>query len=320
MRKSRVRCLILGGCGFLGSHAVEALLNAGYSVRVFDRPNMDTANIDSFIDDIELFSGDLSNITDIDKATDHVDYVFHFIGTTIPKTASDNPIYDLESNVLASINFLEASKNKKIRKIIFSSSGGTVYGLPHALPIHEDHRTDPISAYGISKLTVEKYIKYYSYQYGLNHIILRFSNPYGPRQNIGNYQGAIIHFLDSIYHSKKIEIWGDGSVVRDYFFVRDLIPLFQTLPSADLHNETFNIGYGKGTSINEVLKTIKSVVGADPDITYTKGRTIDVNINYLCIDKAKQRLNWDPKTSLAEGIRETWLWLKSESKNVHGKE
>lgn len=311
---SAERCLILGGLGFLGSYVAQALIEAGYCVRVFDRLNVDTSNIDEFSNDIELYYGDLSNRTDVEMAIENVDYVFHFVGTTIPKTASDNPAYDLESNVMATLNFLEVAKKRDIKKIVFSSSGGTVYGLPNELPISEDHATDPISAYGISKLVIEKYIKYYAHQYDLDYIILRHSNPYGPRQSIITPQGAITHFLRSILEHKKIEIWGDGSVVRDYFFVKDLISLYQNILSCNVSNETFNIGKGTGYSLNEVIERIRSLLSVNPEIVYSKGRKIDINVNYLCVNKAERMLNWTATTDLEEGILETWNWLKATEK------
>jgi UDP-glucose 4-epimerase len=306
---TKPNCLVLGGCGFLGSYVAESLLTSGSRVRIFDRLHVNTENIDGFKDGIELVHGDLNNQKNLEACLEGIDYVFHFASTTIPQTATENALFDLESNVGSIIRLLEIARKKKIKKIIYSSSGGTVYGIPKKIPLKEDHPTDPISAYGVSKLAIEKYFKLYSHLYGIDHLILRLSNPYGPRQNVANPQGAIVHFLNSILNEKTIEVWGDGSVVRDYFFVRDLLGLFPKLLSDKHKNAIFNVGYGKGHDLNDVLGSIERVIGRKPKVKYIAGRKLDVPINVLHMGKTKKELRWHPETKLEAGIRQTWLWL-----------
>lgn len=309
---TKPNCLILGGCGFLGSYVAESLLPHAGRIRIFDRLNVNTGNIDGFRDRIELVHGDLNNQKDMEACLDGINYVFHFASTTIPQTATENALFDLESNVGSIIRLLEIARKGKIRKIIYSSSGGTVYGIPKRIPIKEDHPTDPISAYGVSKLAIEKYFKLYAHLYGIDHLILRLSNPYGPRQNVANPQGAIVHFLNSILEDRAIEIWGDGSVIRDYFYVRDLLGLFPKLLSDKHRNTAYNVGYGKGHDLNEVLRAIERALKRKPKVKYLPGRKLDVPVNVLDMGKTKKDLLWRPDTKLEAGIRQTWEWMKEK--------
>lgn len=317
MNKSFRRCLVIGGCGFLGSYVAESLLEAGYQVRIFDRVNVDTANIDAFSRHLEIFYGDLSSRADDEKALEGIDYVFHFAGSTDPKRASEDPVFDVETNVIGTLNLLMALSKENCKKLIFSSSGGTVYGIPSKLPISEDHSTIPICAYGVSKVTVEKYIYLYHYLLGFNYIILRLANPYGPRQNLHNAQGAIVHFLNAINQGKKIQIWGDGSVVRDYFFSGDLKSLIPLLLREEITNSTLNIGKGRGYSLNEILAVIKHLIRKDIDVEYLPGRMIDIPVNYLNVKKVYSETGWSAATELYDGILKTWHWIQDSNKSNH---
>jgi len=304
------KMLVLGGGGFLGSYAVESLVNLGHPVTVFDRTGLDTTNLAPFLDKINLIGGDLSNQANIDEALQGIDTVFHFASTTIPKTATDDPLFDLESNVGGIIKLLKAARKHHVRKIIYSSSGGGIYGIPEHLPIREDHPTRPISAHAVSKLAIERYLSLYQHLYGLDYVVLRLSNPYGPRQNLVNPQGAITHFLSALHSGKSIEIWGDGSVVRDYFYVRDLLSLFPKLLSDDIKNDTFNISHGEGHSLNQIVKKISHILSIKPRIRFKTARKIDVPVNVLCTKKTKRVLGWKASTDLDTGIAETWGWIQ----------
>ncbi|NTV49346.1 MAG: NAD-dependent epimerase/dehydratase family protein [Geobacteraceae bacterium] len=285
---------------------MESLVRFGCFVRVFDRINVDDKNIASFKGNLEMFYGDVSNQLDIERAMIGIDYVFHFAGGANPKSSADDPIFDIESNVIGSLKILESACKNKCRKVVYASSGGTVYGIPEKLPINEEHPTQPISAYGVSKLFVENYFKLYQYMYNLDYIILRIANPYGPRQNINNSQGAIAHFLNSIKNGHQIEIWGDGSVVRDYLYVEDLITLFPKLLSNDVKNEIYNIGHGNGFSLNDVLHAISEVLDITPKVVYSESRKLDIPVNYLCVEKARRELKWCSTTDLVPGISRMW--------------
>ena len=306
----RGKCLILGGCGFIGSHVAEGLLDAGYGVRVFDKINVSTRNIDHLVNDIELFEGDFTNEEVVSEAVRGVDYIFHFIGTTLPKTSTDNPVYDVESNVIATLKLLDIAAREHIRKVIFSSSGGTVYGIPQSIPIREDHPTDPTCSYGITKLAIEKYLELYRRTKALEYVCFRVSNPYGERQNVLGVQGAVAVFLGLVRSGKPITIWGTGDITRDYVYIKDLVGVFIRALHQDTPRRVFNLGSGRGTTLNELVEIIRNVTHGAVPVSYTTGRAIDVPANVLDISCARNVFAFTPVTSLPDGIRKTWEWLK----------
>ena len=217
-----LRCLVLGGKGFIGSHLVHRLKELGYTVRIFDLPeNSGDKNIE-IKDGVEIHKGDFLNKFDLATALKGVDYVFHLISTTTPKTSNDNPLYDIQTNLVGSLNLLELVKEMHI-KLIFLSSGGTVYGNSDIYPIPEKQKARPICSYGVCKLSIEKYLYAYNHLYGLDYVVLRASNPYGEKQNPKSIQGAVSVFMHKTLENKKITIWGDGNVARDFLYIDDLI-------------------------------------------------------------------------------------------------
>lgn len=309
LKKTREKCLVLGGCGFLGSHTAESLLESGYTVRVFDKVKVDTENIDHIIGDIEMVEGDFTNAKDVAQAIKGIDYIFHFIGTTLPKSATENPVYDLESNVVSTLKLLHLATHEKIKKIIFASSGGTVYGVPRSIPISEDHPTNPACAYGISKLMIEKYFALYHRIGGLNYVVFRIANLYGERQNPHSMQGAVAVFLSLVKEGNPLTIWGNGGVTRDYIYIKDTVPVFINALQSKNRQRVFNLGSGKGTTLNELIEVIKKATGRPVEATYTGERVIDVPTNVLDISRAREEFGFSPKTTLLDGVQKTWLWL-----------
>ena len=308
-KKNLEKVLILGGCGFLGSHVAEGLLESGHVVRIFDKVKVDTKNINHIIDDLQMMEGDFTNEKDVARAIKGIDYIFHFIGTTLPKTSTENPVYDLESNVVSTLKLLNLATNKKIKKLIFTSSGGTVYGVPRSIPISEDHPTNPICAYGISKLMVEKYLELYHLTQGLDYVIFRIANLYGERQNPYPFQGAVAVFLRLVKEGKPVTIWGKGDVIRDYIYIKDIVHVLLNAIQIKNRQRVFNLGSGKGTTLNELIEVVEKVTGQTVKTTYSERRTIDVPANVLDITRAHEEFNFLPNTSLPEGVRKTWQWL-----------
>ncbi len=305
------RCLVLGGRGFIGSHLVDALLAHGHFVRCFDRPHLATLG-DAHMSDpnFELYEGDLLSETDAREALIGCDVCFHLISTTIPKSSNADPVFDFESNVLGTMRLLTHAVKSGIKKVIFVSSGGTVYGVPKLIPIPETHPTDPVCAYGISKLTIEKYLWLFRKLYGLDYTILRLANPYGERQRIHASQGAVAVFLGKVLRGEPVEIWGDGSVVRDYFYISDVVDaLLAALESTD-DEHVFNIGSGVGHSLNDLLDSIERVTGCKAIRHYLPGRPFDVPVNVLDIERAQRVLNWSPKIGFDQGLARFAEWMR----------
>ncbi|MEZ4824386.1 MAG: NAD-dependent epimerase/dehydratase family protein [Ignavibacteria bacterium] len=221
--QSKERCLVLGGGGFIGSHLTEELLNSGYDVTVFDKLNFSRKNISGFPDRIKISEGDFNNEIDIENAMDGADYVFHLVSSTLPASSNENPAYDVETNLISSLNLFQKCVERKIKKVIFLSSGGTVYGIPESVPVSESNNTNPICSYGIVKKAIEDYLFMFQKIYGLDYFVFRLSNPYGERQNPLAAQGAIPVFMNNAIEDRQINIWGDGEVVRDYIYIKDAV-------------------------------------------------------------------------------------------------
>ena len=298
-------CLVLGGAGFIGSHLAEALLQAGHRVRIFDRPHLD--RLPTFLQrrEFEVFTGDFLNPYVLSAALQGNEIVFHLVSTTLPKTSNDNPVYDVESNVVGTLRLLELCREQGVRKVVFASSGGTVYGVPRSVPIDESHPTDPICSYGIHKLMIEKYLQLNQRVHGLDYCVVRPPNLYGPRQRLDIAQGAVAVFLDRALRGKPIQVWGDGSVVRDYLYVEDAAEALVKAAAFEGEPKVFNIGSGVGTSLKQLIQEIEALLGRPVPVEYAAARTLDVPANVLDASLARRLLGWTPHTSLGEGLRRT---------------
>ena len=303
-----MRVLVLGGNGFIGSHLVDKLLEEGHYVRVFDRSE---EHYRKPLSSVEYILAEFGNRGLLAESLEGIDIVFHLISSTLPKTSNDDPVFDIQSNVVETLFLLEQCVLIKIKKIIFISSGGCVYGYPQSLPVKEDHQTDPICSYGIGKLAIEKYLYLYKKLYNLDYTILRVSNPFGSRQNPFGTQGVISVFLGKVSKNECIQIWGDGRVVRDYLYIDDLVEALIIAVNRNTTDHIFNIGSGDGKSINEIIIAIKSVTGCDFKVIYKDSRACDIPKIYLDISKVSNELNWHPKTSMEKGVEKTWEFIKS---------
>jgi UDP-glucose 4-epimerase len=304
-QKENSLCLVLGGCGFLGSVVTRHLVAQGLKVRVLDKEGQDTYRLAPVLSKIELQFGDFSNLGDLSRALDGVTTVLHFIGTTIPQTSMNDIEYDVETNVLPTVRLLEVLKEKGSPRLIFASSGGTVYGIAEpGRPFSEADRTAPISAYGISKLMIEKYIHLFSFNYDLPYVILRISNPYGPSQHAARPQGAVRVFLDKALRGEEIVIWGDGTVSRDYVYEDDLAGAVGAVVLKSSVRGVFNVGTGEGTSLNQLIELIQTTFAVECRVKYIPERKFDVPFNVLDIRKIAAETGWKPKYNLLDGLHE----------------
>lgn len=296
-------CLILGGCGFIGSHLADILVERGFRVRLFDRLNVDTSRVSHLVAKAEIVEGDFTNEADVANVLKGIDVVYHLVSTTLPASSNQNPAYDIESNVVSTLRMLSMAREERVNKIIFSSSGGTVYGPAHKIPIPEDHSTEPITSYGIQKLTIEKYLALYGHLHGLDWTVLRPSNPYGERQDPQSIQGAVGVFAAAIKEGRPITIWGDGSVVRDYIYVKDVAEAFAWFADKKGTSRIYNIGTGVGTDLNALIKILASASGLKPHVNYLPSRKVDLPVNVLDISRARRELGWEPKVNIEEGLK-----------------
>jgi UDP-glucose 4-epimerase len=302
-----VRLLVLGGSGFIGSHVVDALLAQGHAVRVFDRA---VERYRPMPAGVEFVQGSLSDTSMIAEALAGVDMVFHLVSTTVPATANMDPVADIQGNLIATVRLLELMRAQGVSRLLYLSSGGTVYGVPTLDPVPEVHPLKPISSYGIVKVAIENYLAMEAHLHGLRPVILRPSNPYGPRQGHGGVQGVIGTYMGCLARGEPMQLWGDGSVVRDFIHVRDLARLCVICAEGDVTG-TFNAGAGVGHSMREIIDGIAAASGRAVNPVMKPGRAFDIPRVVLDISRATQATGWRPETGLAEGLAETWGWVRS---------
>lgn len=303
-----MRGLIIGGSGFLGSHVVDQLLAEGMRVRVYDRAGERFRRTPAAVD---FRQGDFTDSSSLAEALVDVDVVFHMLSTSVPSTSNLDPVADIQGNLIGTVRLLELMRSANIRRMVYSSSGGTVYGPPESDPVPETHPERPISSYGIVKTAIEKYLLMEQHLHGLRPTILRVSNPYGPRQGHGGVQGVIGTFLWRIAQAESIQIWGDGNIVRDFIHVDDLARLCVRCATEEVCG-VFNAGSGQGASINEVLDVIRTVTRQAVQPEYKPGRGFDVPRVVLDISSIKTKMDWRPQTSLSDGIERTWEWVRNQ--------
>jgi UDP-glucose 4-epimerase len=291
-----LKILVTGGAGFIGSHIVDILIENGHDVSILD--NLSTGNEKNLNSSAKFIKGDI-----LDKNLDLTGFecVIHEAAQINVRTSVEDPIFDANINVLGTINILEKIKEYGVKKIIFSSSGGAVYGEPEYLPVDEKHGVKPLSPYGLSKFCAEEYIKLYNRLYGIEYCILRYSNVYGKRQDPLGEAGVISIFIDKMKKGKTPIIYGDGNQTRDFVNVKDVAKA--NLMALDWKNDIVNIGSGKETSVNELFKIISSKTGFNKDPIYEKEREGEVYRIYIDYTKAKS-LGWIPEVELDNGIRE----------------
>ncbi|MFA6410998.1 MAG: SDR family oxidoreductase [Candidatus Buchananbacteria bacterium] len=305
-----MKVLVTGGAGFIASHVVDALIEKGHEVLVVD--NLSTGNKDNLNPKAKFLKLDITDqkLADIFSA-EKPEVVFHLAAQIDVRKSVADPVWDAKQNILGSINLLENCKNFGVKKVIFSSTGGAIYGDADSIPTKEDYPTKPISPYGIAKLAIEKYLYYYHQVFGLPYVILRYANVYGPRQNSKGEAGVVAIFCDRLIEGKSPIINGTGSQTRDYVFVGDVAKA--NLLALDLNKvDIYNIGTSVETNVNQLAELIKANIKTDIEIAYGPAKAGEQQKSCLDYTKAKTELGWQPKMNLAEGIKKTVEWFKNK--------
>ena len=261
---------------------------------------------------VDFVEGDYANEAILASALRGADTVFHLASVTTPSTGTDDPIHDVQANLVSTLRLFDAAARAGVRRVVFISSGGTVYGPSTCSPIPEHHALDPICSYGIVKLAIEKYLRMYERLQRFEQVVLRVSNPFGPGQYPFGRQGVIASVLGCLWREQPMHLWGDGSVVRDFLFVDDLAEAFVAAARAPrTGNGLFNVGSGVGLSIREVMSVAESVTGRALVVHAESGRAIDVPINVLDCTRARVELGWSAQTPFEEGVRRAWEWMQT---------
>ncbi len=303
-----MRILVLGGSGFLGSHIVDKFLAEKHDVTVYD---LYPERFRRSPRGIKFVTGDFGNVGALSELiATGFDGVIHCVSTTTPKSSNESPEFDIQSNVIGTLNLLDICVRHKIGKLVFLSSGGTVYGDIGDLDVvDESHAVRPMCSYGVSKLSIEHYLDVYKHLRGLDYVALRLSNPYGERQSPLRALGALTVFLHQTLKRQNVEIWGDGSVTRDFIYVGDVAAAVY-LATVSPVSGIFNVGTGAGLSLREVLQQISRVVDIEPSVTWLPSRSFDVPRIVLDSSKLRNATNWSSTTLLEDGIDVTAEWLR----------
>ena len=296
------RCLVVGANGFIGSHLVDELAEHGYKVRAFDRfsagPQFKSSPA------VEVFKADFFDDQMLTKALDDVDYVFHLFSATTPFSSDSDPYADINQNILRSVQFFEMAVEAKVKKIIFSSSGGAVYGhIAEEQEVKETDAPNPVSPYGIAKLATEYYLAYFKRKYGLDYLSYRLTNPYGPGQVTRNHQGVIPIFLSKVQNGEELTIYGDGSSSRDYIYIRDATKMMVRSFDKATRYPVYNIGSGEQTDLNTIVKTIEKIIATKAKIKYSEAPKTFLQKTRVSVDRFTEEFNLKAETSFDDGLR-----------------
>ncbi len=308
-----MNCLVLG-CGFLGSHTVVALAERGHEVRVISRSVSDWFNKNR-PDNCELILADISDTrANIEKHLAWADVVVQLAGPAVPAFSNANPTINLMQEVIPTLSLLERMRTIGKGRVIFASASA-VYGPQKTFPTKEDAPTAPISAYGVSKLAAEKYLHFFHVSSNLEYQVLRFSNVYGPGQTGKSGQGVIGIWLSRLARGEPLVLRGSGDTVRDFLYVDDaaeaIVAVVEQLKGPDI----LNVGSGVGTSLREVIQTVKHLTKGDIRVSTEPPEVTDITISYLDTKKIRSLTSWRPSTPLQEGIARAWDWIVQQLSN-----
>jgi len=304
------KVLVTGGLGFIGSSITDLLVEKGYDVVVVD--NLATGskknrNVNSKFYQKDVCSKDLKNVFLKEKP----DYVVHEAAQVNVRRSIADPLFDANTNILGAINLMECCRASGVRKIVYASSGGAVYGEPQGIPVDEKHQIRPLCPYGASKYAVESYLQIYKKIYGLEYVSLRYANVYGPRQDPNGEAGVIAIFISKLSREESPVIFGDGEQTRDFVYVKDVAEANLLALEKEAIATEYNIGTGIETSVNELYSKLKELIHSRASAVY--GGPVPGEVRRIALDirRAREDLGWRPKRSLEDGLKETAEWFKT---------
>jgi UDP-glucose 4-epimerase len=298
---------VVGANGFVGSHLVDALAAAGHEVTAFDRFS---SGAESYTQPgVRKVVGDFMNRADLQGALRGQDQLFHFLSTTSPVTAENDPTFDIRTNVVASVECFQMCVDAGVQRVTFASTGGAIYGDQATEDLCETDPTLPVSPYAIGKLAIEHYLRYFQVKYGLDHLALRLSNPYGTRQHANRRQGVIPIFLHEVAAGRPLTVYGDGSMVRDYIYLDDLVAMIAATVDRTCAHHTYNLGSGRGSTVNEIVDTIRAVTGMEVATTPIPTPPTFVHRVVLDVSRFTGEFGVGATTNLETGIARLWAEL-----------
>ena len=298
--------IVLGGGGFHRHKSLPRLAASGTRVRAFGRRCLFPGELGG----AEWYQGDFTDAAALAAAMETFDIVVHLVNNTTPQAANLDMAGDVQKNVVPTLASARPLPQLKVKRLVFVSSGGTVYGLPEQTPTPESAPTEPITAYGISKLAVEKYLALYERLHGLSYRVLRVANPFGPYQIPIKNQGIIAALISRSLRDESIEIWGDGLVVRDFVFIEDVVDALIAAIRDASSARVFNVGSGEGRSVRDVIAAVGVVLGKEIRVRWQHARPVDIPVSVLSIERARQLLGWEPNVGFEEGLARTIRWWR----------
>jgi len=306
-----MKILVTGGAGFVGSHIVDKLILEGHNVVVID--NFSSGKLGHLNKKAVLFERDITKSIEDIFQKERPEVVIHTAAQVMLRKSIEEPVFDAMTNIIGTINVLEACRKNGVKKIIYTSTGGARYGEPKYLPVDENHPLNPLAPYGISKHTAEHYIFAYEKLYGLNYLIFGFGNVYGPRDD-PRFGRVIAVFARAIIQGVKPKIFGDGGQTRDFVYVKDLADFIIESINKNPEHKLFNLANGEQISVNKIFEELKNAGGYKEDAEHVVA--VNGEIRDICLDTtlAKNELGWNAKTSLSKGIKETFEYFKSTIK------
>jgi UDP-glucose 4-epimerase len=312
------RALVTGGAGFIGSHVADLFIENGYEVEIIDNLSSGKRNNVPARARLHEMSVTSPEAAEVVKGG-NFDVLVHLAAQMDVRRSLEDPLFDATTNILGIVNLLEAirASGRKTR-IVFTSTGGAIYGDFNRPPNIETYPKDPDSPYAISKLASEYYLAYYGRLQGFEHVSVRFGNVYGPRQDPHGEAGVVAIFCNRLLEGKSLTIYGDGEQTRDYVYVGDVAAAvwrgatFDLPPAGRVDDRSFNIGTGKGTSVIELTRLLQQAARTDAEIVFAPKRAGELQESFLNIDKSRDVLGWQPQVSLAEGVAKTFAWAESQ--------
>jgi UDP-glucose 4-epimerase len=302
---SRKSAIVFGGGGFIGTNLCRRLISSGYAVRGFGHSRL----FPDALAGVEWVSGDLADTAAVARALEGAAIVFHLIHSTLPHAASQSAT-ETHRHIGPTLSLLDECRTAGVARVVFVSSGGTVYGNAARIPTAETEPSAPITPYAVSNVAIEQNLALRHQRDGLDYRVLRAANPYGPFQTANRKQGVIATMIKRALQGDKVDIWGDGSVVRDFVYIDDVVDALLLAAETDSHHRIFNIGSGRGRSLLEVIAAIEDALQRPLEINWLPGRPSDVPVSVVAIGRAREALGWEPKVGFGEGLRGTISWWR----------
>ncbi|MBN2058323.1 MAG: NAD-dependent epimerase/dehydratase family protein [Candidatus Saganbacteria bacterium] len=305
-----MKILVTGGAGFIGSNVVDAFIAAGHEIAVLD--NLSTGKKANLNPKARFFEVDLRRDQDVDKAVAAFspEIIDHHAAQIDVRKSVEDPVFNAEVNELGTLNLLNAAVKNGVKKIVFASTGGAIYGeVEQKNGAAEDHPQEPISPYAITKRSVEMYLHAYKITRGLEYTVLRYGNVYGPRQDPLGEAGVIAIFCGKLLKGEQPTIYGDGKQLRDYVYVAD-VARANLLALEQGAGRIYNIGTGKGVSVNELFKHLKAIFKYPQEAVYAPARTGELFRSVLDAGRVKKELGWRPEVDIKQGLERTVEWTK----------